>query len=46
MNGIMETLKLLVAIVISGLTVVYTSPLVFAAVNVLESVNRVFEGFP
>ena len=45
MNGLWETFKLLVAIVISGLTVVYTSPFVFAAVNVLESVNRIFEGF-
>ncbi len=46
MNGFKETFKLLLAIVISGLAVVYTSPLVFAAVNVLESVNRVVEGFP
>lgn len=45
MNGFKEAFKLLVAIVISALTVVYTSPLVFAAVNVLESTTRLVEKF-
>ena len=40
----MNTLKLLVAIIISGLTVAYISPFVYAAANLLESVNQVVVG--
>lgn len=40
---VVTTLKLLIAIVISGLTVAYISPLVYAAADLLTSINRMVE---